>query len=115
MSNFYLDIDGPSHMDKYLQVKHEDTADDGPVLGVARVLDKEDSKIEAEKIAKRYNAHEALVDVLRRIAEFERQAPQLPPDLHRAAQRVLDDLNIDATFVLAQDPTRETATGEPTT
>jgi len=115
MSNFYLDIDGPTSMDRYLQVKHEDTASNEAVLSVASILEREDSKVEAEKIVKRYNAHEALVDVLRRIAEFERQAPQLPPDLHRAAQRVLDDLNIDTTFVLAQDPTREAETGEPTT
>jgi len=99
MSNFYLDIDGPTHMDEYLQVKHEDTADDGPVLGVARVLDKEDSKIEAEKIVKRYNAYEELIAF---VSELWDRDTDIPDDLFFKADELLQKYN-------------ETTVGEPTT
>jgi hypothetical protein len=97
MSNFYLDIDGPSHMDKYLQVKHEDTADDGPVLGVARVLDKQDSKVEAEKIVKRYNAYETLIEAI------------------KAVRRTSDDVDICQSLERLLQRYDEAEIGEPTT
>ncbi len=97
MNNFYLDIDGPTSMDRYLQVKHEDTASNEAVLSVASILEREDSRIEAEKIVKRYNAYETLIEAL------------------KAIRRTSDDVDICQPVQRLLQRYDEASTGEPTT
>jgi hypothetical protein len=113
MSNFYLDIDGPTSLDRYLQVKHEDNTGDGAVLSVASILDKEDSKVEARKIVRRYNAYEDLVEALKTIARFSDHEAEMDRimefrwDAVESARQALEKHGIA--------PTDETTIGEPTT
>jgi len=97
MSNFYLDIDGPTSMDKYLQVKHEDVQGDNAVLSVASILEREDSRVEAGKIVKRYNAYETLIEAL------------------KAIRRTSDDVDICQPVQRLLQRYDEASIGEPTT
>jgi len=99
MSNFYLDIDGPTSMDRYLQVKHEDTASNEAVLSVASILEREDSRVEAEKIVKRYNAYEDLIGLIEALYEDRMEggvdASMTVDRLIRLANEIVSQHNID--------------------
>ena len=75
---------GPS--DNYIR-RHPEAAP-GEIDSVARVLD--GMEPDAKEIVRRYNAHEDLVNVLNRILSWNRELPELPPELESDAKEALE-------------------------